>query len=216
MNTGVGSQKLFFESVRIGDELPPMVKPPIDRVQLARYAGATGDFSPIWLDDGFAKGIGMPSVMAPPGLALGFLGQLITEWAKGAQLKDLTVRLTRTLWPGDVLVCRGRVFDRAGQNGRYFLDLEVWAENQRGELVAKGHAVVKVFYSPEDEQRFLNDEPPVMVEVPRSSLLTVAPTAPMKKRATQFAKPPAPLPPAKSKGRARVAKAPQKKKPRSR
>jgi len=175
------ARKVYFESTRIGDELPAMAKAPIDRVQLARYAGATGDFNPLWVDDAFAKAAGMPSVMAPPGLAMGFLGQLVSDWGKGAQIKKLNARFSRMLWPGDTLVCKGRVFDRYGQNGHYYIELELWAENQRGELVAKAHGTLKAFYSPDDELRARNGQPPIVVNVARSSLLVATMPATAKK-----------------------------------
>ncbi len=176
-------RKVFFESTRIGDELLAMAKAPLDRVQLARYAGATGDFNPMWVDDQFAKNAGMPSVMAPPGLAMGFLGQLVSDWGRGAQIKKFNARFNRMLWPGDTLVCKGRVFDRHAQNGHYFLELELWAENQRGELAVKGHATLKVFYSPDDELRARNGQPPMVVNVARTSLLAPTPIAAAKKAA---------------------------------
>ncbi len=203
-------RKIFFEGVRIGDELPAMTKPPIERVQLARYAGATGDFNPMWVDEVFAKAAGMPTVMAPPGLAMGFLGQLVTDWGKGGQLKKFSARFSRMLWPSDTLVCKGRIFDRHGHNGHYYLELELWAENQRGELAAKGHATLKVFYSPEDEQRFRAGQPPVVVNVNRSSLLVASPTAPNTKRATSSAKPPTPSKPDGTKLVSRKAAKPAK------
>lgn len=167
-------RKIFFETTRIGDELTPVTKAPIDRVQLARYAGASGDFNPLWLDDVFARAAGLPSVLAPPGLAMGFLGQLVTDWARGSELKKFNAKFSRMLWPGDTLTCKGRVFDRHAHNGNYFLELELWAENQRGELAVKGHATLKLFYSAEDEQRARSNQPPIVVNVNRSSLVEVA------------------------------------------
>lgn len=209
-------RKVFFESTRIGDELPAMAKAPIDRVQLARYAGATGDFNPMWVDDQYARTAGMPSVMAPPGLAMGFLGQLVSDWGRGAQLKRFTARFSRMLWPGDTLVCKGRVFDRHGQNGRYFLELELWAENQRGELAAKGHATLQVFYSADDELRARNGQPPMVVNVARSSLLVAQPVAPAKKAPSakpkavaKAAKPSKPAPKLKSKPKAKPTPKPK-------
>ena len=35
------ARQLYFEAVKVGDELPPLVKPPVDRSQIARFAGAT-------------------------------------------------------------------------------------------------------------------------------------------------------------------------------
>lgn len=171
-------RKLYFENVRVGDELPAMAKSPIDRVQLARYAAATNDYNPLNIDELQAKGIGMPSVVSPATLGLGFLGQLVTDWARGGQVKRASARFTRMLWPGDTLVCKGRVSDRWGEGGRYHVELDVWAENQKGELVVRGNVTLKVFYSFEDETRFRTGQPPLIVTVQRQSLLAAPPAAP--------------------------------------
>jgi acyl dehydratase len=204
-------RKLYFENVRVGDELPALAKAPIDRVQLARYAGATGDFNPLHVDEAAARLLGMPSVLAPSSLAMGFLGQLVTDWARGAQVKKLAVKFVRVLWPGDTLVCRGRISDRHGHDGKYFVELDVWAENQKGELVVRGAVSLKVFYSAEDENRFRTGQPPVIVEVPRESILS-APASPPPRPAT---KPPSAAPKAGKKAKQVVpAKKPTPKKPK--
>ena len=177
-------RKLYFENIRIGDELPAMAKTPIDRVQLARYAGALGDYNPAHVDELAARALGMPSVVAPNTLGMGFLGQLVGDWARGAQVKRLSCRFTRMLWPGDTLVCKGRVADRHGQDGKYHLELDVWAENQKGELVIRGTVTLKIFYSVEDENRFRAGQPPLVVNVPRESI-RVAPPSPAPARAAK-------------------------------
>src|SRR3954469_336611 len=164
-------RKLYFESVRVGDELPAVAKAPIDRVQLSRYAGASGDFNPIHVDEVYARGIGMPSVYAPGMLVMGFLGQLVSDWARGAQLRKYSVRFIKMVWPGDTVVCKGRVTDRFGDAGRYFAEVDLWAENQKGELVMKGQAQIQLFYSLEDENRQRAGQSPIVVHVPRESLL---------------------------------------------
>jgi acyl dehydratase len=168
-------RKLYFENIRIGDELPAMAKAPIDRVQLARYAGATGDFNPVHVDEMAARGFGMPSVVAPNTIGMGFLSQLVGDWARGAHVKRLSCRFSRMLWPGDTLVCKGRVADRHGQDGKYYLELDVWAENQTGGLVIRGNVTLKVFYSVEDENRFRMGQPPLIVNVPRESIRNAPP-----------------------------------------
>lgn len=171
-------RKLYFENIRIGDELPAMAKSPIDRVQLARYAGATGDFNAVHVDEVAARAAGMPSVVAPNTIGMGFLGQLVGDWARGAHVKRLSCRFSRMLWPGDTLVCKGRVADRHGQDGKYFLELDVWAENQTGGLVIRGNVTLKVFYSVEDENRFRLGQPPLVVNVPRESIRAQPPPPP--------------------------------------
>ncbi len=176
-------RKLYFETTRIGDEIPAMAKAPIDRVQLARYAGATQDYNPLYVDETYARGLGMHSVLAPSSLGMGFLAQLVTDWARGAQVRRMSARFVRTLWPGDTLVCKGRVSDRHGENGTYHLDLDVWAENQKGELVVKGQVTLKVFYSVEDENRFRVGQPPLIVNVARESIHAPVALAPAPRRA---------------------------------
>jgi len=213
-------RKLYFENTRVGDELPAMAKAPIDRVQLARYAGATGDFNPVFVDETAAKAQGMPSVLAPSSLGMGFLGQLVTDWARGAQVKKFTVKFIRVLWPGDTLVCKGRVSDRHGQDGRYFIELDVWAENQKGELVVRGAVTLKVFYSVEDENRFRTGQQPLIVNVPRESILAApaSPPPPSKSpaKASPEGKPSKPARPAKPAKKPKPTKKPKPaKKPKS-
>ena len=166
------ARKLYFDAVRVGEELPPLAKTALDRVQLARYAGASGDFNPVHVDELAAKAAGMPSVYAPGMLVMGLLGHLLTDWARGAQVRRFAVKFVKMAWPGDTVVCKGRVTDRWGEAGRYFAELDLWAENQRGELLLKGQAALQLFYSLEDENRQRSGNPPVVVEVPRESLRT--------------------------------------------
>ena len=70
----------------------------------------------------------------------------------------------KIIWPGDVLTARGRVAERRfEEGGRYATDIEVWAENQRGELVVRGVATVQLYYSADDEQRQRSGLPPLVV-----------------------------------------------------
>lgn len=174
-------RKIYFENVRVGDELPAMAKSPVDRVQLARFAGATNDFNPLYVDEVYAKGLGMPSVYAPSLLGMSFLGQLVGDWARGATLKKFNVKFIKMLWPGDTLVCKGRVSDRHGDGGKYYVELDVWAENQKGELVLKGLSTLQVYFSSEDENRQKSGQPPLLVQVQRESILARPPEEDAKK-----------------------------------
>src|SRR5207244_4362930 len=56
--------KVAFEDVTVGDELPRLVKGPIEQIQLTRYAGASGDFNPIHQAEAVAWPAGMGRVFA--------------------------------------------------------------------------------------------------------------------------------------------------------
>ncbi len=177
----MAARKLYFEAVRLGEELPPLTKAPVDRVQLARYAGASGDFNPVHVDEVYARSLGMPSVYAPGMLVMGILGQLVSDWSRGAQLRKYQVRFSKIVWPGDTVVAKGRVMERWGDTGRYFAEVDLWAENQKGELVLRGSALVQLFYSLDDENRQRSGQPPLVVPAAKESLHAPPPKPPEPK-----------------------------------
>jgi acyl dehydratase len=136
----------------------------VDRVQIARFAGASGDYNPLYVDEQFARNAGFPSALAPGMLAMGFLAELAADWLRGARLRRFQARFVKIVWPGDVLTARGRVADRRFEGGgSYAVDIEVWAENQRGELVTRGLIAAQLYYSAEDESRQRAGQPPLLV-----------------------------------------------------
>jgi acyl dehydratase len=189
------ARQLYFEAVKIGDELPPLVKPPVDRTQIARYAGASGDFNPLYVDEHLARNAGFPSSLAPGMLVMGFLGELIVDWLRGARLRRYTARFVKIVWPGDVITCRGRVVDRRFEgNGVYAIDLEVWAENQRGELVLKGLVTSQLFYNAEDDARQRAGQPP-LVTTAEEEAARLAKLSRAQGKKQEPARPPPPPPP---------------------
>ena len=134
--------RVYFEDVKVGDELPPLVKGPIQQIQLTRYAGASGDFNPIHQDDEFAKAAGMGGVFAHGMLSMGFVGQLVTDWAGAGQVRKLGVRFAGLVRLKDIITCRGRVLAKSSKDDVNLVDLEAWAENQKGEKVVTGKATV--------------------------------------------------------------------------
>jgi acyl dehydratase len=134
--------RVYFEDVKVGDELPPLVKGPIQQIQLTRYAGASGDFNPIHQDDEFAKAAGMGGVFAHGMLSMGFVAQSVTEWSGAGSVRKIGVRFTGLVRLKDTVTCRGRVLETSSKNGVGLVELELWAENQKGEKVVTGKATV--------------------------------------------------------------------------
>ena len=134
--------RVYFDDVKVGDELPPLVKGPIQQIQLTRYAGASGDFNPIHQDDEFAKAAGMGGVFAHGMLSMGFVGQVVTDWAGAGQVRKLGVRFAGLVRLKDTVTCRGRVLAKSSKDDVNLVDLEVWAENQKGEKVVTGKSTV--------------------------------------------------------------------------
>jgi acyl dehydratase len=125
---------------------PPSRRGPIQQIQLTRYAGASGDFNPIHQDAAFARAAGMGDVFAHGMLTMGFVAQSLTDWAGVGTVKKIGVRFTALVRLGDVVTCRGTVAAKRplveGGHERHLVDLDLWAETQKGEKVVTGKATV--------------------------------------------------------------------------
>ena len=134
--------KVYFEDVQVGSEIPAISKGPIQQIQLTRYAGASGDFNPIHQDDEFAKAAGMGGVFGHGMLTMGFVAQSVTDWAGAGAVRKIGVRFIGLVRLKDTITCRGRVLDKTSKDGVHTAELELWAENQKGEKIVTGRATV--------------------------------------------------------------------------
>ncbi len=160
------ARKIYYQALQIGDEMPSWQAPPFDRLQVVRYAGASGDMNPLYFDEPFARAAGFRSVLVPGALALGALSQTVHEWLKAPCLRRLHVKFLKIIWPGEQLVCRGRVVGKRREGSDYLVDLDVWMENSEGEMMVRGNATTVLFYSAQDESQRLAGGPPLIVDEP--------------------------------------------------
>src|SRR5256712_8934684 len=147
------ARSFYWSELRVGDDLPPLTKPAIDRVQIVRYAASSGDFNRLHLDEPYAHAVGFPGLFAPGILALAFVGQLPTAWLRRGHVGKLGARFIKMVWPGDELTCRGRIAELRQEGGACYADVELWAENQKGELVLRGQATCELYESPQNGGR---------------------------------------------------------------
>ncbi|WP_300019155.1 MaoC/PaaZ C-terminal domain-containing protein [Pseudonocardia sp.] len=77
---------------------------PVNRVQIARYAGAVGDFNPVHVDDEFARAAGLPSVIAHGPLTVTLALDAVVEQLGPDALRSVKARLSAPVFPGDELV----------------------------------------------------------------------------------------------------------------
>ncbi|HVQ87785.1 MAG TPA: MaoC family dehydratase [Actinomycetes bacterium] len=90
----MGSQVRASE-VSVGEELGAQSFP-IQRVDLVRYAGASGDFNVIHWNERVATSVGLPNVIAHGMLTMAMAARVITDWVgdPGA-LVEYGVRFTK-------------------------------------------------------------------------------------------------------------------------
>ena len=135
-------QKIYFEDIDIGYEIPPLVKEPISEVQIVKYAGASGDFNPLHVVHSFGEKAGYGGVIAHGMLIMGFLGQMVTDWAHDNFVKNIGVNFKAVSKPGDTITCTGKVIKKFVEDNKNLVDIEMVAVNQRGEKAATGNAIV--------------------------------------------------------------------------
>lgn len=133
-----------FETIDVGTPLEGISIPALTRAALARFAGAIDEYNPMHLDDKVAVAAGKASVFAHSQLVMAYIGRMLEAHFQGAVLRRYGLRVLKLVWPGDVLTCRGVVIDKREENGEHVIDADVWADNQRGETVAKGRVLVVV------------------------------------------------------------------------
>jgi acyl dehydratase len=129
----------------IGQSLSPLIKPPIEQEQLQRYAVASGDHNPIHLDPAAARRVGLDGVIAHGMLSMAFLGQFVNLQIAnetGARVERLQVRYVGMVRLGDTLTCLGEVQARTESEHETAVTLACRVQNQRGEQVTVGEAVV--------------------------------------------------------------------------
>jgi acyl dehydratase len=131
-------QKLYFEDVKEGDELPAFTVENLTRTDFVKYAGASGDFNPIHHDQTFAEASGNPTVFAMGMLNAGILSRLVADYAGLENLRRYKVRFATRIWPGDSITCKGKVTKKAVENGEKIIEGEIAALNQKGEVAIQG------------------------------------------------------------------------------
>ena len=123
-----------------GDELPELRVTP-DRLVTVRYAGASGDFNPIHLDDEFARSVGLPGRILHGLWTMAQVARAQTEAAGGPEhLKRLSVQFRGMGVPEQELLVSGTVREVGG--GRVVIDTV--AEQAGKQIVRNAEAELQI------------------------------------------------------------------------
>lgn len=133
-----------FNSVQVGDLLPALQLPPVDRKMLALFGGASGDHNAVHIDLDFARRAGMPDVFAQGMLGMAWLGRLLTQWAPQSRLRRFDVRFQGITHLGNAIRCTGKVVEKLEHDGVPCVRVEIQATNQYGQTKIAGDALVSL------------------------------------------------------------------------
>jgi acyl dehydratase len=156
--------RLYWDTIELGDPVAPLQKPPVTRVHIAKFAGASQDWSPLHLDDEFAKSAGYGSVFAHGAISLGFAVEAVHRWLENGRVLQSTATFQKLVWPSDILTAKGVVVNRYEHNGEARVDVDVWAENQNHDIVMKGQLTCLLWRNDKEEKKSKSPWPAVSAE----------------------------------------------------
>jgi len=135
-----------LEDVAVGTELPAQTFP-IQRADLVRYAGASGDFNVIHWNERVARSVGLPDVIAHGMFTMALAVRVVTDWAGDpGRVVEYGVRFTRPVPVPDDEV--GATVEVSGvvaallEDGRVRVDLTATSQGQK--VLGKAQAVVQL------------------------------------------------------------------------
>ncbi|MCZ2406290.1 MAG: dehydratase [Burkholderiales bacterium] len=132
-----------FAAIAVGDTLPPLVLGPVTRHTLGLYAGASGDYNPLHIDQDYARReAGMADVFAHGMLSAAWLARVLTRWADPTALRQLSVRFVAITHVGDEVHCRATVAGKYLDGDTPCVRLDLQVHNQAGAPRLTGTAVL--------------------------------------------------------------------------
>ncbi len=116
------------------EALEDIVLSPVSRMDLIKYAGASGDYNPIHTIDEEAKRAGLPGIIAHGMWTMGNLSKLFTPFYDEGFIEDFRIRFANMVFLGDTITLKAVVED----NMQRHVNVNVVAINQHGNEVIKG------------------------------------------------------------------------------
>lgn len=131
----------------VGDELESRILPPVTRLQLIEYAGASGDYNPIHTIDEAAEEAGLPGVIAHGMLTAATMSLPLSSYLEHGYVRELEARFSGMVYVGDEITIGGRVSEREDSEEGCLYTFEVYASNGES-TVASGTVGFLVFEDP--------------------------------------------------------------------
>jgi acyl dehydratase len=138
---------LSYADVEPGTEIPPKSYR-ATRLDLVKYAGASGDFNVIHWNERVARSVGLPTVIAHGMYTMAQAGRYVTEWAGGdpGAITEFGVRFSAMVPvpdddAGASIEVSGKVAEKLGDN-KVAVDLTARADGAK--VLTRARAVVRL------------------------------------------------------------------------
>lgn len=131
----------ILTALQLGDSLDSVVLDPVSRMDLIKYAGASGDFNPIHTIDEEAKKAGLTGIIAHGMWTMGNLSKLFSNALETGFIEDFTIRFKNMVFLNDIITLHAILKENDGIRMRF----SVFATNQNDEKVIEGHIIFKQY-----------------------------------------------------------------------
>ena len=115
---------------KVNEEIDPLIVS-VDKYQPYYYAGASGDFNAIHIDNEYAKNAGLPGIILQGLCTMAYVYKAVIKNEGPERLKNFKARFKLPVRPLDKLTVKGKV--SAVENSQVAVD--AFVENQNGEQV---------------------------------------------------------------------------------
>lgn len=115
---------------KTGDEIQPL-SIEVDKYRPFYYAGASGDFNPIHIDNDFAKMVGLGNIILQGLCTMAYAYRAIALDKDPSRVKKIKVRFRQVVRPLDKLTIKGKVSNIENE----LVTISLIGENQKGEQV---------------------------------------------------------------------------------
>jgi len=127
--------------LQVGDRLGMVSFGPLSRLDLIKYAGASGDYNPIHTIDEEAHKAGLPGIISQGMLTMGRMSTLFTPYLEEGFIQEYSTRFTGMVFLGDVITIQAHLIKKEED----ILQFEVKAQNQKDEVVARGILYFQIY-----------------------------------------------------------------------
>lgn len=138
----MAEKQVYFEDVTVGAALPPLLKTPSNTL-LFLYSAITWNPQRIHFDKDYTLTEGYKDVIVHGPLRGAFLSQFLTRWiGDEGVLKKLSYANRDIAYVNELLACKGTVTRKWVEDGKGYVDCEIWVENAQGAKLTPGNATV--------------------------------------------------------------------------
>lgn len=127
--------------MQVGESLQPVELAPVTRLDLIKYAGASGDFNPIHTIDEEATNAGLPGIIAHGMWTMGNLAKLFTPYLEEGFVEDYAIRFRSMVFIDDVLTLHAALQNEEADKKEF----KVAAVNEKGQDVVNGTVVFRMY-----------------------------------------------------------------------